>query len=325
MRIIFFGTPDFAAKILEKLIVNKNNIICAVTAPDKQRGRNNKIIPTEVKIVALKNKVPVLNPENLKDQLFIDALKSYNADLFVVVAFRFLPQIVWNIPAKGCINLHTSYLPNYKGAAPINRVLFNNENHTGVTTFYINEHIDSGKIIMREKIPINNDTTAGQLYISLRENGYKLLEKTLVKIKNNIFNNEIINTEITEKYAPKLTKELLKIDWNKSAAEIHNLIRGLSPFINKNLILKNISICPSAWFILKQNDINIRVKIQLSILSKRTTRPHLYIDTDNKKYLKIAVNGKYLEISQLQLEGKRSMDIKTFLQGNKIINSSEIL
>ena len=328
MKIIYFGTPDFAAYNLQSLINDDNYKISAiVSAPDNKKGRGRKFRPTAVKKIALENKITLLQPLNLKETSFIKKLKELNADLFVVIAFRFLPKQVWQIPKNGTINLHASLLPDYRGAAPINRVLINGEKKTGITTFYINQKIDCGEIIQQEKILIGKETTAGQLHDILMKKGYNLLKNTLKLIKNNNAEGIIQTNKSNIKDAPKLTKELFRINWNKSADEIHNLVRGLSPYISSEYSLKNVAICPSAWFILKDIDGNEkRIKLQLTKTnSEKTNYTHLNINTDNKSYLNIAVNGKILSILQLQLEGKKSMNIRQFLQGNKIDNSTEIL
>ena len=245
MRIVFFGTPLFAAFSLEHIIHKCYKVVAVVTPPDKKKGRGKKIQQSAVKEMALKNNILVLQPTNLKSEKFIKKIKSLNAELFLVVAFRFLPEIVWKIPNKGTINLHTSMLPNYRGAAPINRVLINGERETGLSIFYINNKIDCGEIIEQEKLKIENNTTAGQLHNLFIEKGNKLITKTLdlISEKKAISSSQIYSEE--NKKAEKLQKEEFKIDWTKTALEIHNLVRGLSPYIENNLILKDISICPS--------------------------------------------------------------------------------
>ncbi len=325
MKIIFFGNPEFASFSLSFLIKKKYNIIAIVTSPDTKKGRGRNISPTAVKETALKNSIPILQPIDLNDQLFIKRLKSFKADLFVVVAFKFLPKSVWCIPHQGTINLHTSYLPNYKGAAPINRVLLNGEKQTGVTTFYINEYIDSGDIIIRKKIPIHSDMTAAQLYIIMKENGSTILEETIHLINT----CKVLKTDVEScknlMYAEKLTKNLSKVNWELDVEKIHNLVRGLSPYIENNILLKDISIFPSAWFSLKTKNNDKRIKLHLTKIGEKTKKPHLYIHTDNKTFLHIAVNGRFLVVLNLQLEGKNPMNIHQFLQGNKIDNNAIIL
>ena len=234
MKIVFFGTPAFAGTNLQYLIDNGHEIVAAVTPPDSKTGRGKQLKPCAVKKVALTNNISVLQPEKLRADEFINLLASFNSELFVVVAFRMLPEIVWKIPTKGTINLHTSLLPNYRGAAPINRVLINGEKETGISTFFIDHNIDSGAIIQQKRIALSDKTTAAQLHNALVNKGNNLLSSTLNAIQNDSATQmpQQSSKDILE--APKLTKELLKIDWNKSAVDIHNLVRGLSPFLDNN-------------------------------------------------------------------------------------------
>lgn len=326
MKIIFFGTPGFAATTLRFLLDNGHEILAVVSAPDSRKGRGKQLQATEVKTLSIDKKIDVLQPINLKDPDFIEKLKSYNADLFVVVAFRILPEMVWKIPKKGTINLHTSFLPNYRGAAPLNRVLINGESKTGITTFFINEQIDAGQIIMQEQVVLNENTTAAQLHNILMEKGSVLLNNTVNAIENNEFYKIVQSYSSTMKDAPKITKDLLKINWSKTAIEIHNLIRGLSPVLDGENLLKDVAICPSAWFLLQDdNGDNKRIKLQLTKLSPATKSIPLSIDTDNASYLKINIRDQSLNILRLQAEGKTSMNIKQFLQGNKINSNFKIL
>ena len=214
--VIFFGTPSFAATNLQYLIDNEQEIVAVVAPVDSKRGRGKQLKACAVKEVALTNNLPVLQPKKLRADKFISDLTYFNADLFIVVAFRMLPEIVWKMPTKGTVNLHVSLLPNYRGAAPINRVLINGEKETGTSTFFIDHNIDSGAIIQQEKIKLTNETTAAQLHNTLMNKGNFLLLKTLNAIKNDTATQtpQISSQAILE--APKLTKELLKIDWNKS-------------------------------------------------------------------------------------------------------------
>jgi len=326
MKIIFFGTPGFAATTLKFLIDNGHEILAVVSAPDSRKGRGKQLQATEVKTLAVDENIDVLQPLTLKDPDFVDKLKSYNADLFVVVAFRMLPEIVWKIPEKGTINLHTSFLPNYRGAAPLNRVLINGESKTGITTFFINEQIDAGQIIMQEQVILNENTTAAQLHNILMKKGSVLLNNTVNAIENNKFNQIVQSYVSIMKDAPKITKDLLKIDWSKTASEIHNLVRGLSPVLDNKHLLKDVAICPSAWFLLQDDKgNNKRIKLQLTTLSTVTKTAYLSIDTDNDSYLKINVKDQSLNILRLQAEGKTSMNIKQFLQGNKINSNFKVL
>ena len=319
MKIVFFGTPHFAATNLNVLINTGYDIVGIVCPPDSKKGRGKQLSPCAVKEVGIENNIPVLQPLKLRDDDFIHQLNSLNADLFIVVAFRMLPQSVWSLPSKGTINLHTSLLPNYRGAAPINWVLINGEKETGITTFFIDKQIDSGAIIKQEKIKLTSRTTAAELHNTLMNNGSELLINTLNSIENNTVSHQEQEHNLAMSEAPKLTKELLKIDWNKSANEIHNLVRGLSPFLDNNTKLKDIAICPSAWFILKDNKgIKKRIKLHLSEIISNNSDKLLSIKTDNKTFLHIITKKNAIAILNLQAEGKKPMTIQQFLQGNKI-------
>ena len=318
MKIIFFGTPLFASKVLRYLINQEHEVVAIVCPPDSKKGRGKKIKACAVKKVGLEQNIAVLQPNKLRDDAFINILKEHNADIFVVVAFRMLPQVIWEIPSNGTINLHTSLLPEYRGAAPINWVLINGEKETGVTTFLINNEIDAGEIILQEKVTLLKTTTAGQLHNILINKGSSLLEKTLSLINNSKFKT-IKQDPSSFKGAPKLFKALLKINWEKSAKEIHNLVRGLSPFLDKETMLKDIAICPSAYFFVEDDTLNIkRIKVHLTEVIKSNSSNFLEIKTDNKSYLRIVTIENEISIKQLQLEGKKPMTIQQFLHGNKI-------
>lgn len=325
MKIIFFGTPIYAANSLQKLIDKKQEIIAVVTPPDSRRGRGKILKACAVKEIALENKIPILQPERLRDDTFTKTLTDFCADLFVVVAFRMLPESVWKIPPKGTINLHTSLLPYYRGAAPINHVLINGEKKTGVSTFFINHEIDSGAIIEQKEIKLTNKVTAAQLHNILVKEGNKLLLKTLNKIKDNSAMKIPQKSDKNVSEAPKLTKEILRINWSKPAIDIHNLVRGLSPLIEDNIILKDVSICPSAWFFLEENnDSKKRIKLHLTEVIKSRSVDTLDIKTDNKTFLHIITNKHAISILNLQAEGKKPMTIQQFLQGNKIGENHKI-
>ena len=319
MKIVFFGTPTFAAINLKHLINNAHEIVAVVTPPDSKKGRGKQLKACAVKEVALANNIPVLQPEKLRSENFIYNLTSFNADLFVVVAFRMLPEIVWKIPIKGTINLHTSMLPNYRGAAPINRVLINGEKETGISTFFIDKNIDSGAIILQESIILTNKTTAAQLHEKQVAKGNDILIRTLSVIKNNSFIKipQEYNPSILD--APKLTKDLLKVDWDQSAINIHNLVRGLSPFLDNNTKLKDVTICPSAWFFLEEKTGDQkRIKLHLTEVVETKSKNILAIETDNKTYLHIITNNNAISILNLQIEGKNPMTIQEFLRGKEI-------
>ena len=318
MRIVFFGTPVFAATNLSFLHEKGINIVSVVSAPDKQKGRGKKIIATDVKLKSNELNIEVKTPTSLKDESFILELRSLKADLFVVVAFRMLPKEVWTLPKMGTINLHTSLLPNYRGAAPINRVLINGERETGITTFFIDEKIDCGEILQQEKVNLNENTTAAQLHNILMNKGSKLLYSTIKNIENKTVSPIKQNEDCTVKNAAKLTKELTKIDWTKDALEIHNLIRGLSPVLNKGENLKDVAICPSAWFVLRNEEgKEMRVKL---LLSRHSTETNVSgtLESDQKSYLKVNLNKGSIYIKKLQVAGKNSMNISQFLTGNKV-------
>ena len=318
MKIICFGTPSFTSEII-KNIERCNDIVCIVTTEDTQKGRGKKILPSDVKKTAFELNIPILQPNKLDDKEFIEKLKEYNADLFLVIAFRKLPKVVWELPKKGTINLHTSLLPEYRGAAPINWVLINGENKTGVTTFFINEKIDQGDIILQKKINLDQNITAGQLHNLMIHDGIEIVNKTINLIDENDVQLIYQSKKDEFKAAPKLNKELQKINWQKSIIEIHNKIRGLSPFIDQTTMLKDVSICPCAWFFLNSK----RVKIQKSSIVEIVNKER-YLDTDNKNYLNVNFKNKALSLEIIQPEGKKPMNIKQFLQGNKI-DSSDII
>jgi len=300
------GTPDFAVTILDRLVQNNLSIVGVITAPDKPAGRGQQISESAVKKYAVSKELNILQPTNLKDETFINELQALNADLFVVVAFRMLPEIVWAMPPKGTINLHGSILPNYRGAAPINWAVINGEKETGVTTFFIEKEIDTGKIIERESIAIGENETAGELHDRLMELGAELTFKTVSKIiEGNVIG--IPQLELTEgelKPAPKIFKPDCKIDWSKDVQTVHNFVRGLSPY-------------PTAWTILKKEGEQKSFKIFLSEKTEinSTGKQALYSDKDG---IYIPCSDYYLKITELQPEGKRRMNFKEFIAGHDI-------
>ena len=318
MKIVFFGTPDFSSQILKK-ILNGNEIVSIVTAEDSQKGRGKKFQFPDVKKTGIELNIPVFQPKNLKDDKFVEKLKKFNADIFLVIAFRKLPKKVWQIPKKGTINLHTSFLPDYRGAGPINWVLINGEKHTGISSFFINDKIDQGDIILQKKISIDKNMTAAQLHNQMIIDGIEITNKTIELIRNNTLKIKIQNQSEKYKKAPKINKELLRINWGQSIYQIHNKIRGLSPFLDYNELLQDVSICPCAWFYLN----NKRIKIQKSSICEKINDSKI-IDTDNKTYLNINFSEKALSLEMIQIEGKKPMQIKQFLQGNKINENDQI-
>ncbi|MEE2931734.1 MAG: methionyl-tRNA formyltransferase [Bacteroidota bacterium] len=317
MNIVFFGTPYFAAYHLEQLIECAYNIVAVVTTPDTQQGRGRKIHPSPVKKIALSHNLTVLQPDKMQDKTFIKNLRSLKPNLFIIVAFRKLPEYIWKIAGKGTINLHTSLLPAYRGAAPINRVIMNGETHTGVSTFYINDKIDTGDILLQKKILLSNQITAGELHNKLMESGALLLLKTLNELNNISPVKQGISQSL--KIAYKIQKQDLRINWNSPIENIYNLIRGLSPLINKEKYLEDVAICPSAWCIYNNGHTERRLKINNSeIIKESSGNKFLSLYTDNKEYLHINLKEGRLAIINVQLEGKKAMNIKQFLAGNKI-------
>ena len=323
MKIIFFGTPTFASTVLES-IIKKNTVIATVTAPDKRKGRGKKIQESAVKKVSNENNITCFQPTNLKDEDFNKQIQKLKADLFIVIAFRMLPKLIWTIPKLGTINLHTSLLPNYRGAAPINWVIKKKKKTTGITTFFINENIDQGKIILNKEIKLPKNITAAMLHNLLITHSKELINETIELFLNkNVISVSQENSQ-TIKMAPKLSKELCRINWSESINSINNKIQGLSPLLENNQILKDVSICPSAWFEIKIQNIIKRVKIQKSEITEIKNK-NLKIDSDNISYLNINFDHHALSIQHLQIEGKNPMNIKQFLQGNKIDDSIEFL
>ena len=323
MKIVFFGTPTFAAESLEHLYNHGIEIISIVSAPKKKKGRGKKLVSTEVAIKGKKLGINVLTPEKLDDEDFINQLKKIKADLFIVIAFRMLPKKIWQIPIAGTINLHTSFLPAYRGAAPINRVLINGEKSTGITTFFIDEKIDHGNILLQKRIDLSENITAAQLHNIMIVKGSNLLIETIDKINRKNITPKIQNNNLAT-HAPKLDKNLSRIDWRESAINIHNLVRGLSPVINEKEDLQ-ISIFPGAWFMFKIDKAKeIRTKLLLSKFHKETNKKFMSINTDNKSYLRINLLSGSIFIEKLQIAGKKAMSISEFLSGNKINENWEI-
>ncbi len=307
LRIIYMGTPEFAVPSLDILIKNNYNVVGVITAPDKPAGRGLEMQMSDVKKYALEKGLNILQPEKLKDPTLIEQLKNLNADLQVVVAFRMLPEIVWSMPRLGTFNLHASLLPQYRGAAPINWAVINGEKETGVTTFFLQHEIDTGKIIYQEKISIEENDCVGDVYEKLMSKGSELVLKTVQAIENNsapqTAQENILKNSSELKHAPKIFKEDCKIDWTKSAEKIHNLIRGLSPY-------------PAAWTELVDNNKNQIVKIYKTEKEIATHQNTIgLIETDNKTYIKVSVKNGSLYIKELQLSGKKKMMVEEFLRG----------
>ncbi|SHG07408.1 methionyl-tRNA formyltransferase [Flavobacterium micromati] len=304
VRIVFMGTPEFAVGILETIIKNNYEVVGVITAADKPAGRGQKIKYSAVKEFAIANNLTLLQPTNLKDESFLLDLKALNANLQIVVAFRMLPKVVWEMPFLGTFNLHASILPNYRGAAPINWAIINGETKTGVTTFFIDDKIDTGAMILSSEIPIDNDENAGQLHDRLMFLGSSTVIDTLKLIEQGSVKT-IIQTDNTEvKTAYKLDKENCKIDWSKSAVEINNLIRGLSPY-------------PAAWCFFRDLIEEWNVKIYESKIISDQHAHAIGTLICTKKEIKVAVKEGFIQILQLQLAGKKKMSASELLNGMK--------
>ena len=302
LRIVFMGTPEFAVGILDTIIKNKYEVVGVVTAADKPAGRGQKIKYSAVKEYALAHDLKLLQPTNLKDESFINELKSWNANLQVVVAFRMLPEVVWRMPKLGTFNLHASLLPNYRGAAPINWAIINGETKTGVTTFFIDDKIDTGAMILRKELKIESDENAGELHDRLMNLGKDTVVETLSLIEKNKVLTTIQKENTDIKTAFKLNKENCKIDWTKSALTIHDLIRGLSPY-------------PSSWCYFKDNGQEWNVKIYDSKIISESHNHPIGTVIATKKELKIAVKEGYIQILSLQYPGKKKMNANELLNG----------
>jgi methionyl-tRNA formyltransferase len=312
LRIVFMGTPEFAVATLKTLVENDYNVVGVITAPDRPAGRGQKLNASDVKKYALSQHLKVLQPTNLKDDNFIAELKALNANLQVVVAFRMLPEAVWHMPEYGTFNLHASLLPDYRGAAPIHWAVINGETKTGVTTFFIDEKIDTGAIILQEETAIDANETVGILHDKLMTIGSQLVLKTVKLIENGAVSTTIQPKSDIEKTAYKLNKDNCKIDWTASVATIYNKIRGLNPF-------------PSAWCYLENGDDSFAVKIfevEKAIENHSKSIGHIEILKDS---LKVYAQDGYISIKEIQLPGKRKMDVKSLLNGYPFLEHSKML
>ncbi len=310
LRIVFMGTPDFAVESLKQLHEKGFNIVAVVTSTDKPAGRGKKIQPSAVKKYAVTKGYRILQPENLNEPNFINNLKNLKPDLFIVVAFRILPKIIWEIPKYGTFNLHASLLPQYRGAAPINWAIINGETKTGVTTFFIDEHVDTGNIILQKEVEINKNMTAGELHDELIMKGAELVIETVEAIMKRsnpkIDQSKLINKDIVLKKAPKIYKNDCKINWTKEINEIYNFIRGLSPY-------------PSAFteFIYKEKAIPIKI-----FKTEKKFELHNYpigkIISDQNNFIDIAVKNGFISLKELQQAGKNKLTVSKFLRGFNI-------
>jgi len=301
LRIVFMGTPDFAVATLDALVKAKFNVVGVITAPDKPAGRGRKINQSAIKKYALENNLTILQPTNLKNEAFLTELKNLHVNLQIVVAFRMLPKIVWQLPKYGTFNLHASLLPDYRGAAPINWAIINGETETGVSTFFIDEKIDTGNIILQEEVLISETETVGELHDKLMAVGSSLVVKTVHLIKEDQIET-FKQSEVEGKIAPKIFTETCKINWNDSLHTIYNLIRGLNPY-------------PAAWSMLINNSEEIKVKIYdvKKEIENHQYQPGTIITSKNE--IKVATIKGFIIIESLQLSGKRKMDSKSLLNG----------
>jgi methionyl-tRNA formyltransferase len=308
LKIVFMGTPDFAVESLRVFSQSRHCVLAVVTAPDKPAGRGKKLMPPPVKEFALQAGIKILQPESLKDPRFITTLKELNADAFVVVAFRMLPEVVWSIPPKGTINLHASLLPDYRGAAPINHVIINGETETGITTFFIEKDIDTGKIIMAEKVQIPADMNAGGLHDLLMEKGSKLLLTTLDELaagKIQAIAQDELAGEKTLHSAPRIFRENCRINWEMPAEKIYNLIRGLSPY-------------PAAWTEIQcGNDTELLKVYDSRYESDMHEIPAGTHYTAGKSFFKVAAGKGYIYLTKVQIAGRKIMGIGEFIRGFK--------
>ncbi|RZK12187.1 MAG: methionyl-tRNA formyltransferase [Flavobacterium sp.] len=312
LRIVFMGTPEFAVGILDTIIKNKYEVVGVITAADKPAGRGQKIKYSAVKEYAVENNLNLLQPTNLKNEDFLSELKALNANLQVVVAFRMLPKVVWDMPELGTFNLHASLLPNYRGAAPINWAIINGETKTGVTTFFIDDKIDTGAMILNSEIGISENENAGALHDRLMDLGSSTVVETLALIEKGNVATTIQTDSPDIKTAYKLDRDNCKIDWNKSIEEIHNLIRGLSPY-------------PASWCFFYDNDQEWNVKIYEAKMIEESHTLNTGRIVATKKELKVAVNGGFIQILSLQFPGKKKMSAQEFLNGMSFSENAKAL
>lgn len=313
MRIIYFGTPEIAASQLEAILAAGYDVPVVVTTPDRPAGRGKQMHASEVKECALKHGLTVLQPEKLKDEAFVEQLRSYNADLFVVVAFRMLPEVIWSMPPKGTINLHASLLPQYRGAAPINHAIINGEKETGLTTFILDKEIDTGAMIMQEKIAIGDRMNAGELHDAMMHLGNDVIVKTIKmieegKVQAQSQNSVIEKDNLVLKPAPKIFKEDCYIDWSKSGKDIYNFVRGLSPYPAAHAKIQN----PKGEIL----DLKVyEVDLALKSCEKDTVNS---LKTDGKSYLEVVLKDSRIRFLEIQQPGKKAMPIAEFLRGTRV-------
>ncbi len=317
LRIVYMGTPDFAVESLRALVEGGYNIVAVVTMPDKSVGRHGSVLqPSPVKQYAVANGLKVMQPVNLKDEAFVEELRGLKADLQIVVAFRMLPEVVWNMPPMGTFNLHASLLPQYRGAAPINWAVINGETETGITTFFLKHEIDTGEIIQQVRIPIADTDDVGTVHDKLMMLGARLVVETVDNIlAGNVHpvpQEQLMHGGAELRPAPKIFKETCRIDWSKPLKQVYDFVRGLSPY-------------PAAWCeLVRESDENRQVlKVYVS---EKLFQPHRLevgqVVSDGKSYLRVAVADGFLDIKELQLAGKKRMPVADFLRGFKVLEAS---
>ena len=311
LRIVFMGTPEFAVPILDGLIQNKYQIVGVVTAPDRPAGRGQKINESAVKVFSKSNGLTVLQPTNLKDDSFLSTLKALNANLQIVVAFRMLPKVVWQMPSLGTFNLHASLLPDYRGAAPINWAIINGEKETGVTTFFIDEKIDTGAVILQSKVEISPTENAGELHDKLMQLGANLVLKTVQSIETGAVKTFVQPLKET-KTAYKLNKDNCKVDWNTSTQSIYNQVRGLHPY-------------PAAWGLLSNGDELLNIKLYEVRKHFEAHKFEIGKLISSRKAIKVAVKDGYIELVNFKFPGKRQMDAVSFLNGFTFHENAQML
>ena len=312
LRLIYMGTPDFAVEPLKTLVEAGKDVVAVVTMPDKPAGRGHKLQFSPVKEYALKAGIPVLQPENLKSPDFLQELASFNADLQIVVAFRMLPEAVWSMPKYGTFNLHASLLPRYRGAAPINWAVINGDKETGITTFFLKHEIDTGNIILQEKVAIDEEDNAGDVHDKLMYLGADLVLKTLKMIEeDNVITRPQDDAQASP--APKIFKDTAKLDFDKCAADIRNLVRGMAPY-------------PAAWFNIKLQDGNESMMKIFKVSTEE--KNHNYsvgtILTDGKKMLKIACKDGFINLLEVQMAGKKRMAAEDLMRGTNLVGATII-
>ena len=318
LRIVYMGTPEFAVESLKRLVEGGYNVVAVITMPDKPMGRHGSVLQgSPVKQYAVSQGLKVLQPENLKEESFVEELRSLQADLQIVVAFRMLPEVVWNMPRWGTFNLHASLLPQYRGAAPINWAVMNGDTETGITTFFLKHEIDTGDIIQQVKVPIADTDNVEMVYDKLMMLGGELVLETVDAILNgtvkSIPQDEIIQPDTELRPAPKIFKETCRIDWSTGVKKVYDFVRGLSPY-------------PAAWTEIKTPDGNHQV---LKIFeTAKTFEEHKKtigtMETDGKTYLRVAVEDGYINLLSLQIAGKKRMLIQDFLRGYRFVEGSSV-